>query len=183
MAKKFFLLMPTVLFCFVFLNSPKSTKGQEPISFSLTSTAFKNGEKIPRKHTCDGDDTSPPLSWSGAPNRTKSYTIILEDQDAPGGTFTHWVLYDLPATATGLLEGAGKEGNSREGSKQGINDFGHVGYGGPCPPKGAHRYIFRLYTLDIPGLNLKGRATKDEVLNATMGHVIFDTELIGIYSR
>lgn len=175
--------MPTILFCFIFLNSPKITKGREPISFSLTSTAFKNGEKIPRKYSCDGDNTSPMLSWNGTPNGTKSYAIILEDPDAPGGTFTHWILYDLPATASGLPEGAGKEGNSNEVSKQGVNDFGHVGYGGPCPPEGTHRYIFRLYTLDIPGLNLKGRATKDEVLKATMGHVISDTELIGIYSR
>ena len=183
MTKKFFVLTLAVFFCFTFLNDPRSTKGYEPISFSLTSTAFKNGEKIPRKYTCDGENTSPPLSWSGAPNETKSYAIILEDPDAPGGTFTHWVLYDLPAIVTSLPEGAGEKGDSKEGPKRGVNDFGRVGYGGPCPPGGTHRYIFRLYSLDIQDLNLKGKATKEGVLKAAKGHVISETELVGTYSR
>ncbi len=182
MGRKIFLLTPSVLFCLVFLSSLKS-EGAEPASFSLTSTAFKNGEKIPRRYTCDGEDMSPPLSWSGTPNGTKSYSIILEDPDAPGGTFTHWVLYDLPATVMGIPEGGWGNGKSKEGSKQGINDFGRAGYGGPCPPGGMHRYIFTLYALDVSGLNLKGRATKEEVLNAAKDHVISETELVGTYSR
>ncbi|MER3446011.1 MAG: YbhB/YbcL family Raf kinase inhibitor-like protein [Candidatus Dadabacteria bacterium] len=153
------------------------------MSLSLTSTIFKNGEKIPRKYTCDGKDISPPLSWSGVPNGTKSYAIILEDPDAPGGTFTHWVLYDLPVAITGLPEGAGKKGGSNKGSKQGVNDFGRIGYSGPCLPRGTHRYIFRLYALDVAGLNLKERATKEEVLKAAKGHVISEAELVGTYSR
>jgi Raf kinase inhibitor-like YbhB/YbcL family protein len=183
MTKKFLVLTVAVPFCFAFLNNPRSAKGYEPMSFSLTSTAFKNGAKIPRKYTCNGEERSPPLFWSGALNGTKSYAIILEDPDAPGGTFTHWVFYDLPATATGFAEGAGKEEDSKEGSKQGINDFGHFGYGGPRPPRGTHSYIFRLYTLDIPELNLKGKATKEEVLKAAKGHVTAGTELVGTYSR
>src|SRR5712692_6614337 len=131
MAKKCFLLTIAVLFCFPFLSSLKSAKGRESVSFSFTSTAFTNGETIPKKYTCDGEGTSPPLSWSKAPNGTKSYAIILEDPDAPGGVFTHWVLYDLPATATGLPQGAGKKGDSKESPKQGVNDFGRIGYGGP----------------------------------------------------
>lgn len=183
MTKKFFVLTLAVFFCLAFLNNHRSAKGYEFISFSLTSTAYKNGEKIPRKYTCNGEDTSPPLFWRGAPNGTKSYAIVLEDSDAPGGTFTHWILYDLPATTAGLPEGAGKEGDSKGGSKQGVNDFGHFGYGGPCPPGGTHRYIFRLYSLDIPDLNLKGKATKEGVLKAAKGHVISETELVGTYSR
>ena len=127
--------MPTILFYFIFLSSPKITKGHEPISFSLTSTAFKNGEKIPRKYTRDGEDTSPPLSWSGASNGTNSCVIILENPDALGGTSTHWVLYNLPATTTGLPEGAGKTRDSKERSSHGENDFGRVGYSGRARPK------------------------------------------------
>jgi Raf kinase inhibitor-like YbhB/YbcL family protein len=175
--------MLAVPFCFTFLNDLKSARGRESVSFSLTSTTFKNGEKIPRRYTCDGEDTSPPLFWSGAPNGTESYAIILEDPDAPGGTFTHWVLYDLPATTTSLPEGAGKNGKFKESSKQGVNDFGRIGYGGPCPPEGTHRYIFRLYALNIAGLNLKEKATKEEVLKTAKGHVISETELVGTYSR
>ncbi len=183
MAKKFFLLMIVAPFCLTFLNNTKSAKCDETTLLSLTSTTFRNGEKIPRKYTCDGEDTSPPISWSGAPNGTKSYAIILEDPDAPGGTFTHWVLYDLPANVTALPEGAGKKRNHNEGSKQGVNDFGRIGYSGPCPPGGTHRYIFRLYALDVKDLNLKEKATKEEVLKAAKGHVISETELVGTYSR
>jgi Raf kinase inhibitor-like YbhB/YbcL family protein len=183
MTKKFFLLTLEVLFCFAFLNSLKGAKSYESTSFSLTSAAFKNGGKIPRKYTCDGEDTSPPLSWSGAPNGTESYAFTLEDPDAPGGIFTHWVLYDLPATAIGLSEGAGKKENSKEGSKQGVNDFGRIGYGGPCPPGGTHRYIFRLYALNISDLNLKGNVTRKEVLKIVKNHVLSETRLTGIYER
>jgi Raf kinase inhibitor-like YbhB/YbcL family protein len=135
MSKRFFLLTLAVLSCLAFLDSFKSAKGHESISFPLTSPAFKDGEKIPRKYTRDGEDTSPPLSWSGASNGTKSYVIILEDPDALGGTSTHWVLYNLPATTTGLPEGAGKTRDSKECSSQGKNDFGRVGYSGRARPK------------------------------------------------
>ena len=182
MIKKFFLLTLAVLFCSTFLNS-FNIEADEPTSLSLRSTAFKDGGKIPKKYTCDGEDVSPPLSWSGAPYGTKSYVIIMEDPDAPGGTFTHWVLYDLPAGLTNLSEGVEKKSDLKEGPKQGVNDFGRVGYGGPCPPGGTHRYIFTLYALDIAGLDLKGKATREEVLNTARGHVISKTNLIGTYSR
>jgi Raf kinase inhibitor-like YbhB/YbcL family protein len=182
MIKIFFLLTFIVLFCSAFLNSLKS-EADEPISFSLRSAVFKDEGKIPKKYTCDGEDVSPPLSWSGVPDGTKSYVVIMEDPDAPGGVFTHWVLYDLPASLTNLSEGVEKKVDLK-GPKQGVNDFGRVGYGGPCPPEGStHRYIFRLYALDTPGLNLKGESTKEEVLKIIKNQVLSETSLTGIYGR
>src|ERR1700757_2753051 len=127
MIKKFFLLTLAILFCSTFLNS-FNIRADEPTSLSLRSTAFKDGGKIPKEYTCDGEDVSPPLSWSGAPYGTKSYVIIMEDPDAPGGTFTHWVLYDLPAETRELPQAIRKAEQLPNGSRQGINDFGEIGY-------------------------------------------------------
>ncbi len=154
-----------------------------PVAFSLETTAFKSGGDIPKKFTCDGSDASPPLSWTASPTGTQSFALIMGDPDAPGGTFTHWVLINLPATARRLPEGTTKDDEIMGGGRQGVNDFGRVGYGGPCPPPGKpHRYFFRLYALDRM-LDLKARSTMDDVLRAMQGHVRGQAELMGRYGR
>ncbi|HEV8721288.1 MAG TPA: YbhB/YbcL family Raf kinase inhibitor-like protein [Candidatus Binatia bacterium] len=149
----------------------------------LTSAAFEQGAAIPRKHTCDADDVSPQLRWTNAPAGTKTFALIADDPDAPGGTWVHWVIYDLPGDAKDLAEGTAKTETLSNGAKHGVNDFRRVGYGGPCPPPGAaHRYYFKLYALDAP-TNLKPRATKQQLLDAMKGHVLSETELMGRYQR
>ncbi len=139
------------------------------MAFTMTSTAFNNGQDMPRKYTCEGQDVSPPLNWSDAPQGTQSYALIADDPDAPGGTWVHWVLYDLPATTHQLPEGVAKTEEISGGGRQGINDFRKVGYGGPCPPPGnPHRYFFKLYALNS-ALKLKPRAGKSEVDRRCMG--------------
>src|SRR6266576_1502901 len=118
------------------------------MAFALSSTAFKDGAAIPVKHTCDGADVSPPLAWSGAPQGTRSFAIIADDPDAPAGTWVHWVLYNLPAEGLGLIENTPQTETLTGGGVQGKNDFGKIGYGGPCPPSGTHRYFFKFYALD-----------------------------------
>ena len=156
----------------------------------LTSTAFSEGEPIPAKHTCEGKNVSPPLKWSGAPAsaRGTSWTrptnpYAADDPDAPVGTWVHWVLYDLPASATELAEDLPKGQFLPNGAKQGINDFRHLGYGGPCPPPGkAHRYFFKLYALDA-ALGLKPGASKKEIEQAMDKHVLAQTQLMVPYKR
>ena len=151
-------------------------------TFTLSSTAFKDNGYIPRKYTCDGEDISPPLSWSGAPPETKSYVLIVYDPDAPKGTFYHWLLYNIPAELSSLPEGVPKDPETEYGL-QGVNDFGTLGYGGPCPPTGsAHRYVFVLLALNTK-LDLSPGATIDELLEAVSGHVIAYAKLTGIYGR
>jgi Raf kinase inhibitor-like YbhB/YbcL family protein len=152
---------------------------------SLSSPAFKEATVIPRKHTCDGADVSPPLSWSGAPPGTAVFALIADDPDAPAGTWVHWVLYDLPAAATQLPESVEKSDapTGLGGARQGRNDSRRVGYAGPCPPPGpAHRYFFKLYALDAP-LKLKAGATKRDVETAMQGRVLGTAELMGTYAR
>ncbi|RMD46073.1 MAG: YbhB/YbcL family Raf kinase inhibitor-like protein [Aquificota bacterium] len=152
-------------------------------NFKITSPAFKYGDFIPVKYTCDGKDLSPPLQWENTPKGTKSFVLIVEDPDAPMGTFTHWIVYDIPALSTGIAEDFPKKIEVK-GIKQGINDFGRVGYGGPCPPPGKpHRYFFKLFAIDIPSLNLKGGATKSEVIKSLNGHIIGTTQIMGLYRR
>src|SRR5437867_5177875 len=158
---------------------------EEPMTFSVTSTAFKEGAAIPVKHTCDGADVSPPLAWSGAPAGTGAFALIADDPDAPAGTWVHWVLYDLPGTASQLPESVAKTELPPElgGATQGKNDFRRTGYGGPCPPPGpAHRYFFKLYALDA-SLKLKAGATKRDVEAAMQGHVLGTAQLMGTYGR
>ncbi|MFI5398578.1 MAG: YbhB/YbcL family Raf kinase inhibitor-like protein [Candidatus Binatia bacterium] len=153
------------------------------MSMTLSSSAFKSGAEIPRRHTCEGADLSPTLAWGGAPAGTKSFALIADDPDAPVGTWVHWVVYDLPANTSKLPEGVPTTDTLSGGGKQGINDFRKTGYGGPCPPPGKpHRYFFKLYALDAP-TNLKPRATKADVLRATEGHVLAQVELMGTYER
>ena len=149
----------------------------------LKSSAFQNGADIPRKHTCDAGDVSPRINWSNAPPGTKAFALIADDPDAPGGTWVHWVIYDLPEEINELAEGISKVETLANGGKQGVNDFRKVGYGGPCPPPGKpHRYFFKLYALDAP-TNLKPRAIKQQLLAAMKGHILGEAELMGRYKR
>lgn len=149
----------------------------------IKSPAFQNGAEIPRKFTCDGADVSPALGWQAAPANAKAFALIADDPDAPGGTWVHWVIYDLPGDTKQLAEGVAPTETLANGAKQGLNDFRRVGYGGPCPPPGSpHRYFFKLYALDAPA-NLKPRATKRQLLDAMKGHVVAEAELVGRYGR
>lgn len=153
------------------------------MSLQISSTAFSAGETIPKKFTCDGPDVSPRLAWTEPPAKTQSFTLIMDDPDAPVSTWVHWVLYDLPAATKELPEGVAKQEQLPSGARQGRNDFGKIGYGGPCPPPGKpHRYFFKLYALDTK-LNLQAGATKAGVEHAMKGHILAQAELIGRYGR
>lgn len=150
---------------------------------TLSSTALQAGENIPSKYTCDGEDISPPLSWGEPPSGTESFALTMDDPDAPGGTFTHWVVFNLPADTRELEEGMPPEGELENGALQGKNDFGAIGYRGPCPPLGAaHRYVFTLYALD-KRLDLAAGASKEQVLDAVKGHILASGLLVGMYGR
>lgn len=148
----------------------------------LISSVFDEGAMIPSKYTCDGADVSPPLKWGELPDGTKSLALICDDPDAPVGTWVHWVYYDIPAETEGLPENVATNERPVEGGTQGINDFRKIGYGGPCPPGGTHRYYFKLYALDIP-LNLSSGATKKQLLKAMENHIIGQAQLMGKYRR
>jgi len=149
----------------------------------LTSTAFDAGADIPGKFTCDGANRSPALSWTDPPEGTRSFALVVEDPDAPRGTWVHWVLYDLPPGERGLPEGVPPARRLPSSARQGTNDFKEIGYGGPCPPPGpAHRYFFRLYALDTL-LGLKEGATRAAVDRAMRGRVLAEAELTGRYAR
>jgi Raf kinase inhibitor-like YbhB/YbcL family protein len=148
----------------------------------LTSPAFGEGGTIPGKYTCDGADVSPPLKWNALPTGTKSLALICDDPDAPVGTWVHWVFYDIPAETEGLPEGVAPIDHPEEGGTQGINDFRKIGYGGPCPPGGTHRYFFKLYALDTL-LNLSPGVTKKQLLNVMDNHIVGQTQLMGKYRR
>lgn len=153
------------------------------MAFVLKSPDFANGATIPRQFTCDGADRSPTLQWSDLPGGTRSLALIVEDPDAPRGTFVHWVLYNLPAEPPEITAGTPRQTELPNGARQGRNDFRRVGYGGPCPPQGStHRYFFRLYALDAP-VGLTPGATASELRSAMQGHVIGQAELMGTYGR
>ncbi len=158
------------------------TGQQIDASFVLTSSAFAPGEPIPRKYTCDDADHSPPLSWAGAPAATESFALIMDDPDAPVGTWVHWVIFNIPATTSSLPEAVPPQPTLAGGTIQGTNSWRRIGYGGPCPPSGQHRYFFKLYALDT-SLELDSKATKSEVLSAMEGHILAQTELMGVYRR
>jgi Raf kinase inhibitor-like YbhB/YbcL family protein len=151
----------------------------------LSSDAFGSEGTIPSRFTCDGDNVSPPLAWEGAPARTNDYALIMDDPDAPGGTFTHWVLYNVGSAALSLPEGVETVPMPADGlaAYQGNNDGGGIGYTGPCPPPdGPHRYRFTLYALDETA-DLEAGATKDELLSAIEGHILAEAQLVGTYGR
>jgi Raf kinase inhibitor-like YbhB/YbcL family protein len=153
------------------------------MTLSLKSTAFVHEGDMPRNHTCDGADVSPALAWNDPPAGTQSFSLIMDDPDAPAGTWVHWVIYDLPAQAQELREGVPKEKELKDGSRQGRNDFSRLGYGGPCPPRGAaHRYFFKLYALDAR-LALPPGSSKADLERAMKGHILAQAQLMGRYKR
>ena len=152
------------------------------MAIEVTSTAFSEGEMIPARFTCDGQDISPPLAWSGVPDTAQSLALICDDPDAPVGTWDHWVLFNLPADAAGLPEAVPAEPTLASGAVNGKNSWGRLGYGGPCPPGGTHRYFFYLYALDTR-LSLESGATKAQLRQAMEGHILAEGQLMGRYQR
>ena len=165
------------------LRANPLTEGDQDMPFQLSSTTFEEGKYIPRKHTGEGLDVSPPLQWTHPPAGTNSFALICDDPDAPVGTWVHWVIYNIPAHATGLPEGVPTEKELKDNTRQGINDFKKIGYGGPMPPRGSdHRYFFKLYALDI-SLVLSPGAKKSDLLKAMENHILGQAELMGRYKR
>jgi Raf kinase inhibitor-like YbhB/YbcL family protein len=153
------------------------------LSFALHTTAFSNGGEIPRRYTCSGENISPALNWSGAPPRTRSLALICDDPDAPAGTWTHWLIWNLPAAVASLPEALPAQKSLDTGACQGTNDFGRIGYGGPCPPAGRpHRYFFRLFALDA-NLDLKPGSDRAEMESTMKPHIIGEAEWMGMFKR
>ena len=180
------LVLVGAAFCLAFGTLVASSVAVEKAGkdhMQLTSTAFAEGAAISAKYTCDAKNVSPPLKWSGVPAGSKSLALIVDDPDAPSGTWVHWVLYDLPASVSELSEDIAKGQFVAGGAKQGLNDFKHLGYGGPCPPHGKpHRYFFKLYALDSL-LDLKPGTTKKDLEAAMEKHILAQAQLIGTYQR
>lgn len=150
-------------------------------SFQIKTPVFKD-DMIPTLYTCEGKNISPPLIWENIPIQAKSLALLVDDPDAPRGTWTHWIMYNIPPSSKGLNEGVLPVEEFAHTAKQGLNDFQTIGYGGPCPPKGTHRYFFKLYALDTK-LNIQGQATKESLLKSMKGHVLSQVELVGKYKR
>jgi Raf kinase inhibitor-like YbhB/YbcL family protein len=167
-------------FIIIILTAPFAEAGGG--NMKLTSSAFDDGGMIPDKYTCDGADVSPPLKWSSLPDGAKSLALICDDPDAPMGTWVHWVYYDIPTKLKDLPENITSDRHPAPGGVQGINDFRRIGYGGPCPPGGTHRYYFKLYALDTL-LNLPPGATKKQVMKEMENHIVDQTQLMGKYRR
>ena len=148
----------------------------------ITSSTFSEGGAIPVRYTCDGDDLSPPLTWSGVPAGTETFALICDDPDAPVGTWVHWVYFNIPATVNQLPEGVSSDEEPSQGGRQGRNDFRRIGYGGPCPPGGTHRYYFKLYAVDDV-LHLPAGATKKKLLKSMENHVLAEAQLMGTFRR
>ncbi len=163
--------------------------GEQPIedgemALSVSSPAFQDGQGIPAKYTCQGEDISPPLAWSELPTGTQSCALIMDDPDAPGGLFTHWIVFNIPPDSHGLPEAVPVQARLSSGALQGNTDFGKSGYGGPCPwpPGSLHRYQFTLYAIDRT-LDLEAGASREQVLNAMQGHILAQAQLSGTYQR
>jgi len=153
------------------------------MGIDISSAAFAEGQQIPVKYTCDGEDISPPLKWEAVPDGTKSIALICDDPDAPMGTFVHWVLYNLPPETRELPENMSSQAALSNGTRQGTTSFGRTGYGGPCPPGGTHRYYFKIYALDAeidPG---RPGFKKEDLLKAMKGHILAEGQLMGRYTR
>jgi Raf kinase inhibitor-like YbhB/YbcL family protein len=155
------------------------------MAFQVTVAGFAEGATIPKKHTCEGQDLSPAMGWSGAPPATRSFALIVDDPDAPVGTWNHWLLYDIPAATESLPEGVRPGPGSAPGGLSGTNDFRRPGYGGPCPPPGdgPHRYFFKLYALDVPSLKLRAGAKRADLDRALRGRVLAEAQYMGRYER
>jgi Raf kinase inhibitor-like YbhB/YbcL family protein len=163
-------------------DNGSSEERSRDMKISVSSSAFQEGGMIPPKYTCDGNDLSIPLTWTGVPEGTKSIAVISDDPDAPVGTWVHWVMWNIPPTVRELAEGVPTKPRLPDGSRQGISDFGRPGYGGPCPPSGTHRYYFKVYALDVT-LDLPGTTRKADLVKAMKGHILAEGQLMGKYSR
>lgn len=155
---------------------------ENPMPLTIRSPAFHEGGAIPARYTCDGEDLSPPIEWSGVPQGAKTFALTCADPDAPSGLWVHWVVFDLPSSVTGLPEGVPPNPEISGGGRQGKNDFRKIGYGGPCPPSGTHRYVFTLYALDSTS-GLPAGASRKDLLAAMREHVLGQATLTGTYSR
>jgi Raf kinase inhibitor-like YbhB/YbcL family protein len=186
MNTRWYLSPVVVLLCSLMMAcgaDDKQTAKEKNMNIQLTSPAFTEGQPIPQKYTCQGQDISPELKWTNVPANTKSFALIADDPDAPAGTWVHWVLYDLPPTTAGLSEGVPKSPELANGAKHGTTNFKRVGYGGPCPPPGKpHRYFFKLYALNTM-LGLKPGVMKQDLLKAMEGHILAEGQLMGTYQR
>jgi Raf kinase inhibitor-like YbhB/YbcL family protein len=164
-------------FFVVFILVANVCVSQTSSGFKLISSAFEEGKRIPARYTCDSSNVSPPLSWTGFPGKTKSFAIIMDDPDAPMGTWVHWVIYNIPGTVTSL----GEKGTAAEiKAMDGLNSWDEKGYNGPCPPDGMHHYNFKIYALDQT-LTPKEGMTKDELVEAIKGHILSETKLTGLF--
>jgi Raf kinase inhibitor-like YbhB/YbcL family protein len=187
-SKNLFILLLIILL-YSCQNRNQEVKHQEEVSkeerritgMKITSSEFIDGELMPAKYTCDGQNISPPLSWNAIPDGVKSFAIICDDPDAPSGDWVHWIIYNIPSGVNELKENFPKEKKTADGTKQGINDFRKTGFDGPCPPGGTHRYYFKLYAIDF--IIDKDDLTKSGLLNAMEGHVIAQAQLTGKYKR
>jgi len=176
------LLVASFFFFYVVVFFNLNALGGEPMEIKIKSSAFKEGDMIPQKYTCDGPNVSPPLTWGEVPDNTKSLALISDDPDAPVGTWVHWVIYNIPPTIKELPENIPPQKTIENGAQQGINDFRMIGYGGPCPPGGIHRYYFKLYALDKT-LDVAPGMTKAQLVHAMEGHVLAQGQLMGRYQR
>jgi len=175
-------------FCLIVMLLAGCKNGEQPPEeeetiLTVSSSAFQEKDRIPSKYSCQGEDVSPPLAWSKPPGGTQSLVLILDDSDAPGGAFTHWVLFNIPSDSRELPEAVPTQAQLPGGALQGKNDFGGIGYRGPCPPPGrAHRYRFTLYALDH-SLDLEAGVSEKDLLAAMRGHILAQGQLTGTYQR
>ena len=167
-------------------GEPQSVAEESPqggdMTFHLNSEAFNQGERIPQRYSCDGEDISPPLRWTDPPEGTQSFALVMDDPDAPMGTWVHWVLYNVPPGTRMLAEGFPSDPQISSGARNGHNSWSRMGYGGPCPPSGSHRYFFRIYALDQI-LTLAPGADKAQLIQTIQGHILAEAELMGTYQR
>ena len=170
-----------VLFCLLLANNFSHAISKASM-FEISSPVFENNGIIPKAYTCGGENFSPPLSWNNIPPNAKSLALISDDPDASAGTWVHWIIFNMPPNSKGLQEGVLPIQEMAHETKQGVNDFKKIGYGGPCPPSGTHRYFFKLYALNTK-LNLEAGTTKKQLENAMKGHILTQAELIGKYKR
>ena len=175
-----FILITAFVVLSSFAQTNKQANKMEKIN--LTSPSFNEGELIPSKYTCDGKNISPALKWDKPSNEIKRFALIVEDPDSPGGTFVHWIIYNIPANVTSFQEDVTPIKNIPDEVLIGTNNFGHIGYGGPCPPSGTHRYYFRIYGLNS-AVHLEAGAEKGDLMRAMQKYIIAEGELMGKYSR
>ncbi len=178
----FWLVFILIIYFSTINTFPQQEKGDDNMEIEIKSRSFNAGEIIPAKYTCDGENVSPQLSWTCSVEGVKTFAVIVEDPDAPSGIFTHWIVYNIQAKINSLMENSTPSKNLPDEVLMGTNDFGRIGYGGPCPPSGTHRYFFKVYGLDS-AVHLDTGATIREVMKKMEGHIIARGELMGKYRR